>query len=60
VNRRLGRDSDVKELRSRKPFRESPGLLDMRGRPLLYSPAFCRFDIDLMSQRPDAEFTCSG
>ena len=28
----------------------------MSGRPLLYSPAFCRFDMDLMSQRPEAEF----
>ena len=36
------------------------GLLDMSGRPLLYSPAFYRFDMDLMSQRPEAEFTCGG
>jgi hypothetical protein len=35
-------------------------LLDMSGRPLLYSPAFCRFDMDLMSQRPEAEFMCGG
>jgi hypothetical protein len=29
-------------------FWSHTGLLDMSGRPLLYSPAFCRFDMDLM------------
>ncbi len=38
----------------------APGLLDMSGRPLLYSPAFCRFDMNLMSQRSDTKFTCGG
>ena len=37
-----------------------PGLLDMSGGPLLYSPAFYRFYLYFMSQRLQAEFTCGG
>jgi len=36
------------------------GLLDMSGRPLLYSPAFCRFTADHIRQQPEVEFTCGG
>lgn len=39
---------------------QHPGLLDISGRPLLYSPAFCRVAMDFISQRPDDEFMCGG
>ncbi len=50
----------VKEQRSREGVWWHHGLLDMTRRPLLYSPAFYRFYMDLMSQRPEAEFRCGG
>jgi len=37
-----------------------PTLLDMSRSPLLYSPAFYPFYMDLMSQPAQAEFTCGG
>jgi hypothetical protein len=39
----------VREHRSREGVWWQYGLLDMGGRPLLYSPAFYRFYMDLMS-----------
>jgi hypothetical protein len=50
----------VREQQSRESVWWHHGLLDMGGRPLLYSPAFYPFYMDLMSQRPEAEFTCGG
>ena len=58
VRRRAGTIEN--EQLSRGVVESHCGLLDMSGRPLLYSPAFCRFDMDLMSSGQEVGFMYGG
>ena len=58
VRRRAGTIGD--EQLSSYDVKSHCGLLYMSGRPLLYSPAFCRFDMDLMSSGQEVGFMYGG
>ena len=58
VRRRAGTIGD--EQLSRDDVKSHCGLLDMSGNPLLYSPAFCRVDMDIMSSGQEVGFMRGG